>query len=116
MREVKVKKWFVKDANGKKLKDESTVDVIEGLLRSADPQNMPKGWDQFRLYHKVRKSIEESDKTGILKMEDDVYVFIKKLVETGVPAQWGLNDDIYGVIDDIMNAKSVDKEDAEEKK
>lgn len=116
MREVKVKKWSVKDPDGKKVRDESTVDVIEGLLRSADPQNMPKGWDQFRLFHKVRKAIEESDKTGILKMEDDVYVFIKALVETGVPAAWGLNDDIYGVIDDIMNAKSSeDKGEKEEK-
>ena len=107
MREVKVKKWTIKDLEGKE-KGESTIDVIEGLLRSADPREAPKGWDQFRLYNKVKKAIDKADKTGILSREDDVYVFIKALVEKGIPAQWGLNDNIYGVIDNIMDAKSVD--------
>ena len=115
MREVKVKEWTVKGQDGKE-KKESTIDVIEGLLRTADPQAMPKGFDQFRLYHKVKESIDGADKTGVLSMEDDVYIFMKALVEKGVPAQWGLNDDIYGVIDDIMTAESVDKKEEKEKK
>lgn len=115
MREVKVRRWSVKDSEGK-VRKESTIDVIEGLMRNTDPREAPKGWDQFRLYNKIKKAIDAADKTNVLKMEDDVYIFIKALVEKGVPAQWGLNDDIYGVIDDIMNAKSVDSEEKEEKK
>lgn len=116
MREVKVKKWVAKDPEGKKLRDESTIDVIEGLMKTADPKNIPNGWDQFRLFNKVKKSIDNADKTGVLSMEDDVYIFIKNLIEKGVPAQWGLNDDIYGVIDDIMNAKSSEEKNGEEDK
>lgn len=107
MKSIIIKEWNEKiEENG--IVEEKIIDtlkILTVLVNAKNPKDMPKGLDYFRIFHRLAISFEEAQKTKVLKLEDVDYDFLKNLIQEDIPSDWGRNPDIYGVIDDFLNAK-----------
>ncbi len=105
MRTMNVESWDATNKDGEPVK-EDLIDVLSIVMTMQDPQKMPRGYSAFRTYNKITKAFEEAKKTKVLKLEDAEYAFIKKLIESDVPAIWGANKNIPKQIDAFMEVKA----------
>ena len=104
MRKMKLDYWKAMDQEGKEMQ-ESLIEVFSALLRNQNPQNMPKGFDKFRIFSKLIKSFDKAKISKILELEDTEYVFLKKLIESDVPAIWAMNTNILTNVETFMDLK-----------
>ena len=105
---IEVKKWKEKvlDREGKEIEIEVTLlNALTILINNKDQNKMPKGLDGFRLFHRLSKSFEDADKSGILKLDDVDYKFLVDTINGEIPGQWGRNPEIVLVIDEFLNIK-----------
>jgi len=103
MRKIEVKKWKVKDQEGKEV-EETTLTALSVLVMMKKPEDMPRGFDKFRLFNKLTKAFDKAEKTGTLQLEELEYGFLKNLVDKDVPSIWGLNQNITEALELFMGA------------
>lgn len=114
MKHVKVLKWTEK--TGEKIKksdgteedkyiEVDTLKALSVLLQMNKQDDIPKGLDGFRTYHRLAKAFDEADKTGTLVLEEIDYKFLKTTVEKNIPSTWGFNTDVTNAVEEFLNAK-----------
>lgn len=104
MRKIKVVEWEVTEEGGKKAK-EDIVKILKAFLGTIPPQNMPRGFDQFRIFNKLHKSFDKAKESKELILEDLEYLFIKSLVDKFIPSTWGGLEGRTVEIEKFMNLK-----------
>jgi len=104
MKTTKIEKWSEKLQDGTEV-EQTLLKVINTLLSSKDPKTLPRGIEQFRIFGRISKAFEEAEKTGILKLEDSDYNFLKNIVEEDIPANWGAIPNVNKAITAFLEAK-----------
>lgn len=107
MRKIKVGKWTEPvNEEGKLAEREVTLlNVLSILVNNKKPEDMPRGFDKFRMFSKITKAFEKAEKNDVLELEDAEYLFLKKTVESDIPATWGSNPKILEAVEAFMEAK-----------
>ena len=101
MKEIELKAWTAKDQDGKEVQ-ETILNVISVIV-NLSMSDLPKGLEQFRLFQRLTKAMEEAETTKVLKLEDKDYDVIKNLVEKNVPSQWAFQKPIVEAIEDFLS-------------
>jgi len=113
MRKIKIESWKVKtpvlDKNNKptgetKEQDENLLVVVNALLSSKKPEEMPRGIKEFQIMGRIANAFETADKTGDLVLEESDYGFIKETIEKDIPAAWGFNENISKAVSEFLDA------------
>jgi hypothetical protein len=110
MRKIDVVKWKARNSNekGELIEgehDESILFALNVLLSNKRPEEMPRGLEKFKLFKSLFESFAKAEKTGILELEESDYEFLKKSIETDVPASWGANVNIAKAIVAFLDVK-----------
>lgn len=103
MRKVEVRKWKIKTPNEEL--EETTLNALNALIAGQKPEDIPRGIDKFRLFGRLAKAFEKSEKNGVLELEESDYSFIKKAVEKDIPSVWAMNKNINEAMEAFLNAK-----------
>ena len=106
MRSVAIGGWKDKMPDGSDV-DVDLVYALEILLRNVKKEEMPRGLDAFRLFGKINAAFEDARKTKELKLREPEYLFLKRIVEGNVPADWGRDANVSKVLNDFLEAKEV---------
>lgn len=104
MRKIEVKSWKVKDQTGKEI-DESLLSILSVLVTSKSPDQLPKGYAAFTLFRRLAKAFEDAEKSKVLLLDEDVYMFLRNIVEKDLPSNWGGSPQIYEAITLFMECK-----------
>ena len=104
MRKIKIEKWKSKISETEE-KEEDLLMALNILLGNKRPEDIPKGLDKFRLFHRLSDAFEEADKMGILVLEEGDYNFLKQMIEKDIPSTWGMNKGISKAFEDFLEAK-----------
>ena len=110
MRKIELNTWKEKvpDGEGNIIERDATLLVaINALLINKDPNTMPKGLDKFRTFNRLGKAFDAAEKEGVLTLDDADYIFIKKIVESDIPAAWGMNPDINKALELFLGAEET---------
>ena len=117
MRKIKLGKWksqvpvYADDGItivSTKEQGEDLLTVLNFLISSKRPEEIPRGLDKFRLFGRLSKAFDKADKSRILELEDSDYTFLKESIEKDTPANWGMNQNILKAVEDFLEAKSED--------
>ena len=90
MRNIEVKTWEAHTIDGQPV-TENTLQALSALVGSKSPEQMPRGIDNFRLFSRIAKAFEAAETSGMIVLEESDYSFLKKTVESDIPAVWALN-------------------------
>ena len=104
MRKININVWKVKDQNGKEI-DESLLSILGVLVTSKKPDEMPRGYAAFNLFRRLVKAFEDANETKILLLDEDVYTFLRNIVEKDLPSNWGGSLQVYEAITLFMESK-----------
>ena len=104
MRKIPIIKWKVSSPKGEELED-STLSVLNALISTTRPEEMPRGIDNFRLFKRLSSAFEVAEASGTLVLEDADYALLKRIVENGVPAIWAMNKNISEAVNSFLEAK-----------
>lgn len=104
MKTIKVHKWKATGFEGTEV-EENTIKLLSVLMSNADPKELPRGIDNFRLFHRISVAFDEAEKTGTLSLEENDYSVLKKIIEKDIPAIWGMNNERSVAVDEFVNAK-----------
>ncbi len=104
MRRIAITEWDAKTPDGKDVKENLTI-VLEVLVQMKDPKELPKGFEQFKLFRKLSNAFEKAKTTKELVLEEPEYKFLKDTVIKDIPMQWAGNLNIFEAIDSFINAK-----------
>jgi hypothetical protein len=104
MRKVKIVKWDSKDPTGKDVK-EDLLDAINVLIVIKKPESIPRGIEKFQIFGKIADAFDEAVKTGILKLEEREYKFLKETIENEVPSTWAMNRPLAKAITEFLELK-----------
>lgn len=110
MKKIKIKSWksTVPDKGGETREvDESLLNALNMLIANKRPEEIPKGIDKFRLFHRLSKAFIKAEQTKVLELEEHDYSFLKETIEKDVPSVWGMSPNINEAIEEFMNAKTV---------
>ena len=103
MREIKIVKWE-EGVNGE-VRETSTINMLNILINLKTAKDeMPKGMDNFRLMNRVGTAFDKAEKTGVLKLEEGDYIFLKKAIENDIPSAWGMNKHAFKAVDTFLKA------------
>ena len=99
MRKIKIKTWKssipIKDKDGNvsdsKLIDENLLMALNILINIQNPQTMPRGIDNFKIFNTLTNAFEKAEKTHILELEEREYSFLKGIIQESIPGSWGMN-------------------------
>ena len=106
MRKIKIKKWTEKDRQGNDV-EADTLTLLNSLVSLMKPEEIPRGYDQFRLFGRIGKAFDKAEKTGFLEVEELEYSFLKKTIESQVIGPWAMNPDILEAVELFMDAEEV---------
>lgn len=104
MRNITVKEWTIIGKDGKEAKEDTLI-VLNVLVSLTDPKDMPRGFEQFKLFNKLSNAFDKAKETKVLTLEEDTYKFLKESVNKNIPSTWGASKDIYEAIDAFMNTR-----------
>lgn len=104
MIKIPIKKWSVQNSEGKEI-EENLLMALNVLVSNTKPEDLPRGFEQFKLFRKLIHAFEDAQKTNILSLEHKEYVFLKNIVSKEIPMQWAGNENIVEAIELFMNAK-----------
>jgi hypothetical protein len=104
MRKILVEKWKVKTPEGLEI-DESILSVLNALISSKKPEELPRGLDNFRLMKRLVTAFDKAEESGILELEEPEYKFLKSMMEKDIPSFWGTNENISKAVDNFLEAK-----------
>lgn len=82
--------------------EESLINVLTRILALAS-QDL-KGIDQFREYNNFSKAFQKAEKDGFIELPEKDYKTLKIYISNYVPVIWGMNTNIYDVIEKFLNA------------
>lgn len=125
MREIEVKKWkstvkdylhnkdggIIMDESGKpKVGDveieESTIQLLEALIKNKRPEDMPRGLSHFRTFNRIAKSFDKAEKTSVIEIDEVDYMFLKDTIEKEIPSIWGTNQNYADAVSLFLDAKT----------
>ncbi len=104
MRNINVLEWTVVDVEKKEHKEDLLM-LLSLLVTNAKPEELPRGFENFKLFTKLTRAFEKAQETKILVLEEDVYRFLKNTVEKNVPSIWGTNKNIVDALTLFMEAR-----------
>jgi hypothetical protein len=104
MRSIKLEKWKSPTPDGPEV-EEDLLTVLNVLIGNKRPEEVPKGFDPFRLMARINKAFIKADETGTLVLEETEYAFLKQMVEKDVPSVWGMNKNICKAVEAFLEAK-----------
>lgn len=106
MRKIKLIEWDV-DGNkpGEKVKEDLAI-VLKAFLGTIPPQNMPRGFDQFRSFNKINKAFDTANKSRELVLENTKYMFIRTLINKFIPAQWSMKEERSEEVEKFMDLQA----------
>jgi len=109
MRKIEMMEWttVMKTPEGEKPIQENTILALTTILNNANPSDIPKGFEQFKLFGRLRDAFEKAEKTKVIELEEDEYTKLKAIVEKNIPAAWGFNKNIVEAIEAFMEAGKV---------
>jgi len=116
LRRIKIENWkarmpkYEEKGDSKKLigydeVEESLLIVLNNLMASKRPEEIPRGLDKFRIFNRLSKAFEKADKSKVLELEETDYAFLKEIIEKDIPSTWGLNENISKAVEAFLNAK-----------
>lgn len=103
MRLIEVKSWNVKDKEGKEYTEDLLM-LLSLLVTNQDPATLPRGFESFKLFTKLTRAFEKAQESKTLILEEDVYKFLKNIVEKNIPSIWGTNSNIVNALTLFMDA------------
>lgn len=106
MRKIKVVKWIEK-INGEDIETD-TISLLDLMIKRINPENAPKGFENFKIFSRLNKAFEKAKKLGELILEEQDYKFLKDRIESDIPAQWGGIPKAFEAIELFMEAKSTE--------
>ena len=104
MRNIPVKEWVIKNQDGTEGKEDTLI-ILSFLIGMKKPEELPRGFEQFKLFNKLTRAFEKANETKVLLLEEDSYKFLKNVVSSDIPSAWGGNKNIYEAINAFMEAK-----------
>ncbi len=81
---------------------ETLTDILGNLLLISSQSKELKGIDQFRLNNKFSKIFISAKATGTIELETKDYNYLKDLILKEIPAPWGINNNIYEIIEKFL--------------
>lgn len=106
MRKIKIEKWKSILPNGEEV-EESLIEVLSILISMKKQEDMPRGFDNFRLMGRIANSFEKAKNTKELELEESDYSFLKKTIEGEIPAVWGMNKNISNAISVFLETQEL---------
>jgi hypothetical protein len=106
MRKIKIEKWKSILPNGEEI-EESLIEVLSILLSMKKSEDMPRGFENFRLMNRISNAFDRAKQTGELEFEESDYSFLKKTIEGEIPAVWGMNKNISRAIEDFLETPKL---------
>jgi len=82
----------------------NTISVINTMLNMIPPQEMPRGFEYFKVMKNLSDAFEKADKNIIL--EEREYEFLLKLIKKYVPASWATDENVRKVIETFMELEN----------
>lgn len=104
MRTIKLENWKIK-VDEKTEVEENLLAIINVLLANKKPEELPRGLDSFRLFHRLTKAFDKADRDKILILEDSDYKFLSDMIKSDIPAIWGANPNVAKAIEEFLNLK-----------
>lgn len=105
MKEIEVVKWKVKHPETGEEIEESILTLIDLLISNKKPEDLPKGLESFRIFHRISIAFENAEKMGKLSLEDKDYEFIKGMFEKDMPGQLGFNKNIVEAVENFLSVR-----------
>jgi hypothetical protein len=106
MKKIQIVTWeeeFLKDGKVEKTNSD-TARLLAFLLNHQDPRKpMLKGMDNFRARGRIRKVLNNEDKSLYLEFLDSDYMFLKELIEEEIPAALAEEPGIIEAVDKFLN-------------
>ena len=117
MRKIKIETWKARAPKfdekgaiiGSEPVDENLLIALNNLIGSKKPEQILRGFDNFRLFNRIGKAFEKAEKSKELVLEEAEYIFLKKAVESDVPSVWGMNENLSKAIEAFMEVKEDGK-------
>ena len=106
MKVIKLFKWQAQNAEGNMVEDGS-INMIEMLLSSAPPQELPRGLEQYKLFARLSTAFEKAKTKDTLELEDADYDLMKGIIERNIPAIWATNKDLSKAVEAVLAAEEV---------
>jgi len=104
MRKIQIFKWVAKTPDNQDT-EENTLSILKFLISSARPENMPRGLEKFKLFSRISKAFDAAEKDGILWLEEQEYLLLRKFMETDIPGVFGMNENMAMAVEAFMGAK-----------
>lgn len=103
VKKILIRTWSngAEDAEGNDI-EENTLQMLNALVSRTPPQQLPTGIEQFRVMNRIAKAFD-SVEDDTLVLDDEDYVFLKKIVEKQIPAIWAMNTNISEAVEDFLN-------------
>ncbi len=108
MREIKVIKWTEK-VKGKDV-EADTTSLLGMMIKMMTPQDAPRGLDSFRIMSRLDKAFTKAKESGVLKLEETDYLFLKERIKKDIPAAWGTIPEAAEAVELFAEAESDNKE------
>ena len=102
-RKIEVVKWI--EGEGENTAEMNTMKLIDILINNKKPEELPRGWDNFRTFKRIYKSFDKALETGFIEIDDADYVFMRKIIEKDVPARWAGIEKACKAMDNFMESK-----------
>ncbi len=109
MRRIPVSKWSECGPDGE-THEVTLLNALALLLNGLRPEKVPRGFDAFRMFTRISRAFERAEKSGELVLEETEYHFLRRILESEIPAVWGSNKDVTLAIEAFMEAKPEEKE------
>ena len=97
--------WKTLNPDGSQGPEETTITVLNVLINSLKPEQMPRGLEKFRLFNRLSKAFETSEISKVLEVEEADYNFLKQVIENNIPSVWAMNKHINQAIENFLIAK-----------
>lgn len=104
MRKIPVTEWDAKTPDGAVIK-ENSLQILSILVINKKPEDMPRGFESFKLFNKLTKAFEDAEKSKLLVLEETEYKFLKNTIERDIPSNWGGKKEIVEAVDNFYNAR-----------
>lgn len=113
MKHIQNSKWsetvryFDREKN-REIEEQKEADLVQALtvlINNQPPEKMPRGIDKFRMMSRLTKSYDKAKTSGCICLEYSDYSYLKGIVEEGIPASWGVNENIQKAVEAFIDAK-----------
>jgi len=106
MRQIPIVNWAIKMPDGTE-GTENLLAVLSALITMKKPEELPRGFEQFKMFTKLTKAFEKAEQTQVLELEEKEYKFLNDAVLKEIPAVWGANKNIVDSITSFIEAKEL---------